>query len=160
MSEKLEDKWPSVHWAYEFVKPSYEWIQNRLDAVNARIEFLLTFSSSVTLAVPIVVKVLFPDVDFGSLWFMSAMCMFLFTAVVGILGRIYGGLKLVSLQKLYNEWLNYSEWEFKKNAIYFAGEHFTYNNSQINRKANFTIIMSVLLVLEVAFIVIWVAGLK
>ncbi len=109
MNEKAEDKWPSVQWAYEFVKPSYEWLQNRFDAVNTRIEFLLTFSSSITLAIPIVVKVLFPDVNFGSLWFMSAMGIFLLTAIVGILGRIYGGLKLVSLQKLYNEWLNYSE---------------------------------------------------
>jgi hypothetical protein len=160
MNEKAEDKWPSVHWAYEFVKPSYEWLQNRFDAVNARVEFLLTFSSSITLAIPIVVKVLFPDVIFWSLWFMSAMGMFLLTALVGILGRICGGLKLVSPQKLYNEWLNYSEWEFKKNAIYFAGEHFIYNSSQINRKVNFTIIMSILLVLEVAFIIIWITGLK
>ena len=160
MAKRIEDDWPSVQWAYEFVKPSYDWLQNRFDAVNRRIEFLLTFSSSITLATPVFIKALFTDVNFGSLWFKFAIGIFILTAAVGVWGRIYGGLKLVSLQKLYNEWLDYSEWEFKKNAIYFAGEHFEYNRIQINRKANFSIIMSILLILEVVFIVIWIAGLK
>jgi hypothetical protein len=160
MNEKPEDKWPSVHLAYEFVKPSYDWLQKRLDAVNARIEFLLTFSSSVTIAAPIFVKALYADVNFWSSWFIATLCIFVVIALVGLIGRMSGGLKLVSPQKLYDQWLNWSEWEFKKNAIYWAGKHFEYNASLVRRKANFAIGMSVLLVLEVVFIVTWVAGLK
>jgi hypothetical protein len=156
MNKEAEDKWPSVNLAYEFVKPSYDWLQNRLDAVNDRIEFLLTFSSSVTIAVPVFVKALFDDVHFGSFWFMAAIGIFVLIAIIGTLGRISSGLKLISPQKLYAEWLSWSEWEFKKNAIYWAGEHFKYNASLVNKKANFALLMSAFLVIEIVFIVIWV----
>jgi len=150
-------QYPSVELAYEFVKPSYDWLQNRLDAVNSRIEFLLTFVSSVTVAAPIFVRALFSDIGFGSLWFKAAVVVFVLSAIVGIIGRIYSGLKLISPQKLYDEWLSWSEWEFKKNVLYWAGQHFKYNASLVNRKANFAIVMSLLLVAEIVFIVLWVA---
>lgn len=98
-----EDKWPSVNLAYDFVKPSYDWLQNRLDAVNRRIEFLLTFSASITIAIPIFMKALFVDIHFDSFWFVFAIVIFIITAIVGIVGRIFGGLILVSPQKLYDK---------------------------------------------------------
>jgi len=85
MLEESEDKWPSVNLAYELVKSSYDRIQDSFDAVNNRIEFLLTFSSSVTLAAPIFVKALFNDIDFESSWFIAAIGIFVFTAIVGII---------------------------------------------------------------------------
>lgn len=152
-----ESKYPSVDLAYEFVKPSYDWLQNRLDAVNGRIEFLLTFSSSITIAAPVFVKALFRDISFGSCWFVGAIVVFVLIALVGLMGRISSGLKLISPQKLYNKWLGWSEWEFKKNAIYWAGKHFQHNALLINKKANFGIAMTILLAIEVVFIVLWIA---
>lgn len=159
MVNKAEEKWPSVHLAYDFVKPSYDWLQNRLDAVNARIEFLLTLSFSITTVAPIFAKAVFSDIDFGAFWFVAAMAVFVLTAIIGLIGRIFSGFKVVSPKKLYGKWLGWSEWKFKKNAIYWAGEHFQYNASLINKKANFGIAMTVLLAMEVVFIVFWVASL-
>lgn len=153
-----ESKYPSVSLAYEFVKPSYDWLQNRLDAVNGRIEFLLTFSSSITIATPVFVKALFRDISFGSCWFVSAIVVFGLITLVGFMGRTSSGLKLISPQKLYNKnWLGWSEWEFKKNAIYWAGKHFQHNALLINKKANFGIAMTILLAMEVVLIILWVA---
>lgn len=160
MDDKLEDKFPSVNLAYEFVKPSYDWLQNRFDAVNSRIEFLLTFTSSITLATPIFVGTLFPTVDFVSLWFMLAMGVFILTSIAGIWGRMYGGMKLVNVKKLYDEWLEDSEWEFKRDSIYFAGKHFDYNHKQVNTKANFGLTMTILFVIEIIFLLVWIATLK
>ena len=157
-TQSVENSWPSVGLAYDFVKPSYEWLQNRLDAVNSRIEFILTLSSSLTIAAPVFVKALFTDIYFGSCWFVAAIVVFIFTALIGLIGRTFSGLKLISPQKLYDGWLGWSEWEFKKNAIYWAGKHFQFNASLVNKKANFGIAMTTLLVIEVILIVLWVAS--
>ena len=157
-SKQAENQWPSVGLAYDFAKSSYDWVQNRFDAANGRIEFLLTFASTVTVAAPVFIKALYTDIGFGSSWFKAAIIVFVLSAIVGIAGRMYGGLKLVSPQTLYDKWLSRSEWEFKKDTIYFAGQHFEYNASQVNKKANLAILMSVLLVAEIVFIVLWVAS--
>ena len=158
MTEQNEIKWPSVNLAYEFVKPSYDWLQNRLDAVNKRIEYLLTFASSITVATPIFAKALNPDINFALWPFIVSMFLFILIAIIGFVGRIISGIKLVAPGKLYEKWLNWTEWEFKKNAIYWAGKHFKHNASLINKKSNFAICMGILLVLEVVFIVIWLVG--
>lgn len=156
-TKQAESQWPSVGLAYDFVKPSYDWLQNRLDAVNSRIEFLLTFASSITVAAPVFVKALFSDIGFESLWFYAAIVAFVFCAVVGIISRAHSDLKLVSPQKLWDKWLSRSEWEFKKDAIFFAGQHFKHNTSLVNKKANSATVMSMLLVAQIVFIVLWVA---
>lgn len=157
-TKKQENKWPSVEIAYEFVKPSYDWMQNRLDAVNTRIEFFLTLSSSVTVAAPIFAKALYTDIEFGAWSFKVAMAVFGLIIATGVWGRIYSGLKLVSPERLYDKWLKWTEWEFKKNAIYWAGKHFKHNASLVNRKANFAIAMGILFALEVVFMVLWIGG--
>jgi hypothetical protein len=157
-TKSVEDSWPSVGLAYDFVKPSYEWLQNRLDAVNSRIEFLLTLSSSITVATPVFAKALLTDIYFGSCWFVAAIVVFVSIALIGLIGRMFSGLKLISPQKLYDGWLSWSEWEFKKNAIYWAGKHFQLNASLVNKKANFGVVMTALLVIEVVLIVLWVAS--
>ena len=67
-----------------------------------------------------------------------------------------GGMRLLSPQELYKQWLGWSEWEFKKNAVYWAGEHFKANASLVNEKGNHALAMNALLFLEVACILVWV----
>jgi hypothetical protein len=155
-TNEIEAQYPSVELAYGLVKASYDWLLNRLDAVNSRIEFLLTFVASITVAAPVFVKVVFNDITFGAL-FYAAIGVFSFSAIVGIAGRMYSGLKLISPEKVYNKWLMWSEWEFKKNALYWAGQDFNHNASLVNRKANFAIAMSLLLIVGVLLLVLWVA---
>ncbi len=151
----LETQYPSMNLAYEFVKPSYDWLQNRLNAVNTRIEFLLTLSFSITVAIPIFMSALIDDIDFGAWWFVAIIVVFIIIALIGLVERMFGGIKLVSPQKLYDEWLELSAWEFKRSSIYWAGKNFQDNASLINRKANCGIAMTVLLVIEIIFILLW-----
>jgi hypothetical protein len=153
---EMEAQYPSVELAYGFVKPSYDWLQNRLDAVNSRIEFLLTFVASITVAAPVFVRAVFNDIHFGAL-FYAAIGVFSLSAIIGIAGRMCSGLKLISPEKVYNKWIMWSEWEFKKNALYWAGQDFNHNASLVNRKANFAIAMSLLLIAEVILLALWVA---
>lgn len=155
-NREAEDTWPSVETAYEFVRPCYDWAQSRLDAIDSRIQTLLAFAASITTVIPVFVTSVMQAPNFKSTWFFLALATFLAIAVVGIIARSCGGLKLVSPQKLYEGWLHYSEWEFKKNAIYWAGQHFESNRSIINTKAILANIMMILFFVQGLFWFLWV----
>jgi hypothetical protein len=156
-AKKAEGQWPSVDTAFDIVKPSYDWLLSRFDAVNGRIQPLLTFSATLTVATPVFVKTLFPDVDFASPLFIAAIVAFVLTAIVGTLGNMITGVQIMNPQKLYDRWLSWPTWEFKKNAIYWAGRDFNANASKVNKKGNCLLVVNGLLVLEVLLVVCWVA---
>jgi hypothetical protein len=158
--ERSEDKWPSVDLAYDIALLSYDWLQQRLDAVTKKTQFLLTIASSITLATPVFAKALLPNISFSSLWFETAIGFFVLTVVVGLIGWMWGGLELISPQKLYEGSLSKSVWEFKKDVVYWAGEHFENNASLVNRRANLAIAVSVFLVLEIVLLVAWIVTSK
>jgi len=61
----------------------------------------------------------------------------------------------MSPANLYEKWRHYSEWEFKKNAMYWAGQHFEANVSRINIMGWLLTSMTFLFALEVIFLLIW-----
>lgn len=154
-AEASEVTWPGVHLAYDFVSLSYPWILQRLDAVDSRIQTLQAFAASVTLAAPLLAASVVEDVDFRSPCFGLALAAFVAVVVLGAVARVWGNVKLISPQVLYDDWLHYSEWEFKKNAIYFAGQHFETNRSLVNNKSWAGLAMTALLLLEVGLLVAW-----
>lgn len=151
-----ETTWPAVHLAYDFVLPSYQWAQQRLDATDLRIQTLQAFAATVTLAAPILAATVVKDIDLQSAWFIAALALFVVTVVLGAVVRAYGRLELMSPKRLYDRWLGDSEWEFKKDAIYFAGKHFEANRSLINKKGLLADGMTVLFVVETALLLTWV----
>ena len=113
--ENLEAKWPAVDLAYEFVRPSYDWVQRRLEAVDNRVQMLMAFAASITLAIPVLAVSAIEEPDFKSVWVFLALANFAVAVVVGAVARLWGGLILVSPKELYQKWLHYSEWEFNPN---------------------------------------------
>lgn len=155
-TEASEATWPGVDIAYDFVSSSYAWILQRLDAIDSRIQTLQAFAASVTLAAPILAASVIKDVDFRSPWFILALFVFITVVVVGAAARVWGSVKLISPQVLYDQWLHYSEWEFKKNAVYWAGQHFDANRSLVNNKGWAALGMTALLLIEVGLLLAWV----
>ena len=96
-------------------------------------------------------------VDLRSIWLILAFVMFFLSVLVGTLARATGNLSLLTPQLLYEGWLHYSPWEFKKNAVYWAGEHFKANSGLVNRKGLALSLMTLLLIAEVALLLVWVA---
>ena len=160
MDEKINDeehRYPSVDLAYNFVKPSYDWMLNRFEAANSKIQGLLTFSATVTAAFPILAKAIFDNVDFSSLWFYGAIIAFIFLVVTGIVGRRMGSIVLVHPEVLYEKYLYYSHWRFQQTIIYWAGKHFNSNTKIIVKKAWCTDIMTIFLLGEIVCIAVWIA---
>ena len=156
-AEAPEATWPGVYRAYDFVGPSYAWILQRLDAADSRLQTLQTFAASITLAAPILAASLIKDVDFQSPWFASGLCVFAVLVVVGAGTRGWGSVILMSPKVLYEHWLHFSEWEFKKNAVHFAAEHFEANRSLVNKRGWVANGMTGLLLLEIVLLSVWVA---
>ena len=148
--------WPGVHRAYDFVGPSYAWILQRLDATDSRIQTLQSSAATITLAAPILAASLVKDVDFRSPLFLSALSIFIVVIATGFVVRALGTVQLITPQLLYDKWLDYTEWEFKKNAVYWAAQHFKANRALVNNKGWAAFGMTVLLLLEMGLLLAWV----
>lgn len=156
-TEAPEATWPGVDVAYDLTKLSYSWILQRLDAVDSRIQTLQAFAATITLAALVIAASVIDDVDFESVWFVLAVVAFVAVVAIGSIAGASGRILLISPQILYDKWLHYSEWEFKKNAVYFAGQHFKENSSLVNGKGRAVGFMTALFLAETAFLLIWVA---
>lgn len=155
-NEATEEKhWPAVNRAYDFVIPSYQLVAGRFEAADTRLTALLTLTSTLTIAVPIFAKSVQPNISFASPFFLAGMVIFALSVLIGIYGRVSGSLTLPDPMALYREHLEDTEWEFKKNQIYFAGENFNANVQAIRKKGNISIFVTVTLLLEVAAFVAW-----
>ena len=149
-------RWPSVDLAYGFVLPAYQWAQQRLDAVDSRIQTLQAFAASITIAAPVFAAAIVTDIQFDSIWFVLALGAFGITVVTGAIARAWGTVQIISPQRLYQAWLHLSEWEFKKNAIYWAGEHFETNRTLVNGKGWVPMGMTAAFLAEAVFLLIWI----
>ena len=149
-------QYPSVDLAYDFVKSSYDWMVTRFEAINSKIQGLLTFAATITAALPIIAKAIFSDTNFSSPCFYVAMAAFVFLVITGIAGLRIGSITLLSPKMLYDKYLHYSHWEFKQMVIYWAGEHFNENKKLIDKKAYFRDTMTVFLLMEILCICLWI----
>jgi hypothetical protein len=68
--------------------------------------------------------------------------------MIGVIGRSWGGITLVHPQVLYEKWLHRQEWEFRKDMVYFAAEHFEQNFNLVNRKGRLVTIMTLFFALK------------
>ena len=152
----LESQYPSVDLAYEFTKPSYDWMITRFEAINSKIQGLLTFAATITVVIPIIAKAIFSDMNFSSPWFYLAMAAFVVLTITGIIGLRKGSISLLSPRILYDQYLHYSHWEFKQMVIYWAGEHFNENKKRIDKKAYYRDAMTILLLAEIIGICLWI----
>lgn len=160
MSESIKDiptgadKYPSTELAYEFVQFSYSVAISRLQAIDSKIQWLLTSATAITVAVPIFAKAI--SVGFSSRWFYAAMVAYVLLVVIGIWGMRMGSVKVIDLKTLYNKWLHKDIWEFKKDGIFFAGQDFNDNKGLIDKKSLIRDIMAIILLGEILCIVVWV----
>jgi hypothetical protein len=159
MAEHPEkDLFPGVDRAYDFVVPSYQLLVARFEAADGRLNNLVTFISSMVVGLPVFARAVRPEANFASPLFLVAIAVLVVAAMVGISVRLSGRLKLVDPTVLYREALQETEWEFKKNAIFYAGRHFTANADAIDRKGDGALITSLLMLVALVIAAAWLAS--
>ena len=155
-SEETKRAYPGVEIGYDFVLPSYDWMLARMDAADARIQTIQNFSITFTLAVPAAAKALNSRIEISDWRFLLAIALFIALSTVGLVDQSSPAIKVVNPNIIFNEWLELDEWEFKKDAIARAGEHFEYNANYLLKKARATAWMTGLFLAELLFLLAWV----
>ena len=85
-----EDQWPGVKAAQHVVLPSYQWMLSRLEAVDGRIQTLMTLVAIVGIGLPAAARAVGSGRPFSSVWFVLAVVLAAVTIGLGALARTRG----------------------------------------------------------------------
>jgi hypothetical protein len=154
-AEKNAQDYPGVELAYPLALDGYEVMQKRMDAVENRLQTLIGFATTLSLA--LFAAVSGKSLDFHSRLFYAAIALYASGVSVGYCARLWGSLQLFDPSKAYRESLRWSEWEFKKNAIFLAGQAFTANRRVVNSKGWLTAVAATLFLSEAVCLALWLA---
>ncbi|MEE8337502.1 MAG: hypothetical protein V3R95_05530 [Dehalococcoidia bacterium] len=153
----------SLSLAFDLSNQSYGLMAQRMDAVNRRLEGLVSLAVTLTIAVPIFATALLDNprrADFDSVVLAGALAAFVISLIIGLTARGWSGLKLLSPQAMQqDDWAQLSKPDFMKEIIYWAAEHWEHNSTVIYRKSWAAILMTIFFVIELLFFIGWIAEL-
>jgi hypothetical protein len=151
-----ESEYPSVELAYPIAIGSYDTAIKRLDALDSKLNTLLTFAVSVSLAVPVLANA--KNLSFRSSWFITAAVAFVLGVGVTTFARLNGSLNLLDPRVIYDSYLDLDHWNFKRHTIDWAGDNWRHNQKLINRNANLGSVAATLFALEALAVGAWVVA--
>ena len=153
------DEFPGLDLAYERALSSYQEIAARDAATSQRIDGLLTLTSTVTLAVPLVVAATGAAPPLESPLLVAVAGLFAAVLVLGVAGRGFvGSPKSVDPTDLYEIWIDFDEIEFKLEAVYWAADHFQHGMRVVWRKAVIAHAMTALFIIEIVLLLAWIGS--
>lgn len=153
-NEANEQELLGLELAYPIAVASYESVVKRLDTIDGRIQTILAFVVSVTVAIPSIGGT--RGLHFSSYWFILAMLCTVTGLSLGIYARLKGDIQILNPTRLWDGWLHYSERDFKTKLIYCAGVDFESNRSLVHKKWRFMVAVIILFLLEAACLLVWV----
>lgn len=137
---------------------SYAEVATRLNVVHSRLDSIQSVVVTLTIAVPTVAVAADRDPDFASGWVIAAIVLGGTAVLLGLRARAWSGLILVDPADIYEKWLSLPPPEFKREALYWAGKNFETNSRIVGRKSRVATLMSVLLFVEAALFIVWLAS--
>src|SRR5215204_2851093 len=121
MTDCSPESYPSVEVAYPIALDSYQVAIRRLDAVDGKLNTLVTFAVSVSLAVPVLAHN--KGLSFNSPYFYAAIAAFIAGVSIATFARLHGYLYLPDPRVLYDSYLDLDAWQFKRHSIDWAGNN-------------------------------------
>jgi len=154
----LASEYPSLDLAYDYVRPSYDLLSRRLDAVENRGRAVLTFAGTLTFAMPLLAANLLGagTRHLDSPWFLLASAAFAGIIVCGVMLSSGVDFLLPSPRALFEEQLDVEPDQFKVNQLAYAAEDFVANTRLITRQSQTTSIAAILMLLEAAAFGMWI----
>ena len=155
---RLIDEYPSLDLAYDYVRPSYDLLSRRLDAVENRGRAVLTFASTLTFAMPLLAANLLGSGSrhLDSPWFLAAIAAFAGIIICGVMLSSGVDFLLPSPRALFEEQLDIEPDQFKVNQLSYAADDFVTNTRLITRLARTTSLAAILLLIEAAAFGMWI----
>ena len=126
-------------------------------SIDSSIMLMLSLAVSATLMFPIATGALGLELHKG--WLVGALAVFVMIMLIGIWGRFFRtGFAVAHPGKMYKNDLHLSHWEFKKQAVYRAGNNLNKNTKLAVEKMVMARAMALLLILEVLFLLFSLGG--
>lgn len=158
MCEKIEpDKITDL--IYAVTRESQETVLQRLDAADARIQSVLSASTGVTLAMPIIIKLIAPEAEnFSLCWPVFISLLFVWTILVGTRHWWHPKVTIVDAEVL-STWTSETVLAFKKEFIRQVSRQVKRNNELVLKRTQSILHMILALGLEILIFGLWVLSL-
>lgn len=153
-------RYPGTDLAYDIAVESYALAERRRDAVHQRIDVLLSFVTTVTVAAPVIAVSVFESPRFNSPLLIAAGAVYLGLVLLALVARPLGSLRQISPKLLYEGWLQFEEPDFKRQIIYWAGQHADEARRRTWLLAQLANAMVGLFVAEGTLFLVWLARLE
>ena len=144
--------------AYDLLPATYDWMIQRLNSMENRIQALMVLSASFLLTGPALVALAVDSISFSSVWFYLALITAFSNLVTGAAMRIWGELKLPGPRGVDSGWLSLDGHEFRWSSIWWAEIHFKENERIVRWKGRSAIVMTVGFLGETLFLTLWGMG--
>lgn len=163
-TKTTEQSYPSLPLAYELIMPTFDIVLKRLEAVERRVDNILRFGITFSLAVGGTVvaiqstlenAVLFPG-TFGLIVGLTTILLFLTFLIIGMSARTFGKVQMLDLSVLYESYIQSDINEYRQSILYRASRMIEYNQKLINRKAGIADWVVLLFVLELTTSLAWI----
>ena len=141
--------------AYDLIPATYDWMMQRLNAMESRIQALIVLSAGFLLTGPALVAVAVESVTFDSLWFYLALATSIVNLITGAAMRIWGELKLPGPRRVDSGWLSLNAGEFKWSSLWWAEQHFNENARLLRWKGRSAVLMTGVFLLETLSLTVW-----
>ena len=140
--------------AYALIVPSYNWMAQRFEAVNSRLQNAVSaLIIAPLLAVPII-KALAVNATVDC-WLIIALLVFAAGIGCGIGAMYYGDLMLLSPTVIRDRFLDDSPSDFKQGMLNTAARAFTKNRKLVRLKAQIAVGLLIPLLIGFALLAVW-----
>ncbi len=138
------------------VVQSYEWSLRRLEAVEARIQHILTLTPTVMLAIALPTLAIAQDdqVEMNA-YAIAALVALAVVTILGLGARAIGALRFPNPSEFDEPDFQMSPEEFQRDALSWSGEHLKGNVCIIRRKSLAADGMSLLLAVGAVLGIVW-----
>ncbi|MCB0721518.1 MAG: hypothetical protein KDC42_04355 [Ignavibacteriae bacterium] len=151
-----EQKYPSIDLGYDIALRSYDWIINRWEAQQSRIENFINWATIINLAlITVLFGNFFSKLMFTDWLFYITVFLFLGVTILSIWVKSSGNLMLIIPKHIYNMYLHLSEYDFKENIVYYSVDHFEKNIKSISRREYISNICQISFLIQVTTELFW-----
>ena len=146
----------AVDLAYGIALSAYVSAREQWENVHRRLDALLSFVTTLTIATPVAAQAVLDDPDFGSPLLIGAGALYALLVLIALTARSFGAIRQISPRELHEQWLHLDEGEFKLGIIDWSGRHSDQSQRLIARKSFAANVMALLFVAEALTLVAWI----
>lgn len=144
--------------AYGIALSSYVSVREQWESVHRRLDTLLSFVTTVTIAAPVAAQAVLDDPEFDSPLVITAGALYVAIVLIALIARSFGAIRGISLRELNDEWLQLGEDAFKRGIIGWAGIHNDEAQVLIGRKNLAANAMALAFVAEALLLIAWIVA--